>query len=263
MDIVVGDFGRPGTLRYLEAFSERERELIVSRLPPGEPFYDEHRQVQLTVLCQLPRIKRQLLEPYLRQRRPFDDGVLVGSANGAPIETVVPELASLLADHILLAHGQGARRVRVVIPCNTWGRATGILERALGERLPEHAEVEVAQMQRFVTRGLAGRGPRSVLVLGTPNSVEAYAEALGKADPPVMVPDNPPELTTAYERCISDVVAGDLPDGNALEVVRTRAAAHRGEGREVLEACTDLSLGVGLDALEIYAAQLVLDAYGE
>ncbi|MBW2258397.1 MAG: hypothetical protein JRI25_27910, partial [Deltaproteobacteria bacterium] len=107
MDIVVGDFGRPGTLRYLEAFSKRERELIVSRLPPGEPFFDEHRQVQLTVLCQLPRIKAQLLEPYLQGRLPFDDGVLVGSAHGAPIEAILPQLASLLADHILLARNQG------------------------------------------------------------------------------------------------------------------------------------------------------------
>lgn len=261
LDIVVGDFGRPGTLRYLRAFSERERELIAARLGPDRPFFDEHRRVQLTVLCQLGYIKQRILAPYFRDGLPLDEGVMVGTSSGAPVSEIVPELAVLLAEHVRVAHGQGARRIRVVFPCNTLGLLAEPLEQALDQHLSEDEPVAIAPMQPVVAKVLRERGLRSVRVLGTPGSVSAYRQALQRSDPAIAVLDNPDELVRAYEQCIADAIRGDPPDDVALGTV----ISHLGNRREiptvVLEACTDVCLGLGHDALEIYANQLAHEAY--
>jgi hypothetical protein len=264
LDIVVGDFGRPGTLRYLEVFSARERELITSRLTPGEEFLDEHRRVQLTVLCQLRIVKRRIFGRYEREGRPIDHAMMVGTSDGAPVSEIVADLGDLLRRQVEVAAGCGARTIRVVIPCNTLGLIADPLRGELDparERLG--VAVTVEPMQPLIGAELRDRAIRSVLVLGTPGSVAAYRDALTAPCPPIEVRDNPGELTTAYERCIDAAIRGERPDPEALAVVRSRADEHRGAGREVLEACTDVSLGVGSEALEIYADRLVRDAYRE
>lgn len=263
MDIVVGDFGRPGTLRYLEVFSARERELVVSRLPAGAQFLDEHRRVQLTVLCQSRIIKRQILEAYERDGRAIDRGVLVGTSTGTPVTEIVPTLSELLREQIRVAAGQGARTIRIVIPCNTLGSIAGPLQGELRSALADRGiEVKVEPMQPLVGADLRARGARSVRVLGTPGSVASYRDLLESGQPSIEVLANPDELTDAYERCIGDAIRGHRPEPSALEVVRGFAAEQAGAGREVLEACTDVRLDVGLDALEIYADRLMRDAYG-
>ena len=91
-------------------------------------------------------------------------------------------------------------------------------------------------------------------VLGTLSSVAAYRTELD-------VLDNPDDLTVSYERCINDSVRGVAPDPAALEVVRRYVAEQDATGGVVLEACTDVKLDVGLDALEIYAARLAREVY--
>jgi aspartate/glutamate racemase len=265
LDIVVGDFGRPGTLRYLEAFSRFERKLVTSRLPAGVSFFDEHRHVQMVVLCQLRQIKRLILEPYFRDGRPLDEGILIGTSTGTPVAEIVPPLAELLAQHIRLAHEQGARRVRIVFPCNTIGQLAKPLEQALAQILAGHdrTEIELAPMQPQVAGVLQVKGLRSVRVLGTPACVQTYHQILQKAGSPIEVIENSMELVQAYETCIEDAIRGDEPDDQALAVVLASIGNKDEEPVPVLEACTDVSLGVGLDALEIYAEQLVNAAYTE
>lgn len=263
LDIVVGDFGRPGTLRYLEAFSARERELITSRLPDGEEFLDEHRRVQLTVLCQLRFVKRRIFEAYARERRAIDREMMVGTSYGTPVTEIVPTLGGLLRQHVLVAAEQGARLIRIVIPCNTLGVIADALRDELGAGAAgTGAVVRVEPMQPLIGADLLERGTESVLVLGTPGSVAAYREVLADTRPAIEVLDNSAELTTAYERCINDAIQGARPDPPAFAAVREAAARQTDAGRAVLEACTDVSLGVGLDALEIYADRLARAAYG-
>jgi hypothetical protein len=255
MDIVVGDFGRPGTLRYLQAFSDRERELITAELPAEAEFLDEHRLVQLTVLGQLRVVKRDILAPFLERGRPLDASVMVGTSIGASVEAIVPRLGALLGDQLTVAAKHGVGRVRVVIPCNTLGPVAEPLERALQDPATELGlDLGIAPMPPLVAAELRDRGSGPVRVLGTPSSVAAYRAELD-------VLDNPEELTRAYERCINDAIRGVAPTPAALEVVQRYTAAQDVAGGAVLEACTDVNLDVGLDALEIYAARLAREAY--
>jgi hypothetical protein len=264
MDIVIGDFGRPGTLRYLEAFSARERELIASSLPDGDEFLDEHRRVQLTVLCQLRIVKRTIFDAYEREGRAIDREMMVGTSFGTPVAEIVPTLAEVLRRQVGLAAGQGVRAIRVVIPCNTLGVIAAELRGELGgEAASRGVALRVEPMQPLVGADLRDRGIGSVLVLGTPGSVAAYRRMLAEIRPVISVLDNPAELTDAYERCINDAIRGERPRPAAFSLVRAHAERQLATGGEVLEACTDVSLGIGSDALQIYANRLAYDAYSD
>jgi aspartate/glutamate racemase len=261
LDIVVGDFGRPGTLRYLRAFSDLERDAISPGLPPGVPFMDEHRRVQLVVLCQLRHVKREILERFAAEGRAVDETVLVGTSFGPSTSEIVDRLGELLEQHARVARENGADRVRAVIPCNTLGTIGEALKENLQGRGSPAAEIEPAPMQPCVARALVRGGAERVLVLGTPGSVAAYQEAIATLGLPLDLDLAPRELVTAYESCIVAAIRGESGQGEALDRLRDASAVAAEAGIATLEACTDLSLGVGLDALDLYAAELVREAY--
>jgi len=259
MDIVVGDFGRPGTLRYLRAFSERERATILPGLPPGVPFMDEHRRVQLVVLCQLRYIKREILSRFAAEGRVVDETVLVGTSFGPRTSEIVARLGELLDRHARIAHENGAERMRAVIPCNTLGTIADGLAADLERRGPPASHVEVTTMQPSVLRALERRGAERLLVLGTPGSVAAYGDAIGEVG--LALEPTPVDLIEAYESCIVAAIRGEPGSPDALEQLRRAAREAEQEGIATLEACTDLSLGVGLDALDLFSTEMVRDAY--
>ncbi|MFO8071936.1 MAG: hypothetical protein R6V85_08675 [Polyangia bacterium] len=261
LDIVVGDFGRPGTLRYLRAFSDLEREAISPGLPPGVPFMDEHRRVQLVVLCQLRHVKREILERFVAEGRAVDETVLVGTSFGPSTVEIVDRLGELLEQHARLARENGAGRIRAVIPCNTLGTIGEALQENLQRRGPPAADLEPAPMQPYVARALVQGGAERALVLGTPGSVAAYEEAIEALDLPLELERAPRELLASYESCIVAAIRGESGKGEALTRLRDASAEAADAGIPTLEACTDLSLGVGFDALDLYAAELVRQAY--
>jgi len=261
LDIVVGDFGRPGTLRYLRVFSDFEREAVSPGLPPGVPFMDEHRRVQLVVLCQLRCVKREILERFAAEGRVVDETVLVGTSFGPSTGEIVDRLGRLLEQHARVARENGAIRIRAVIPCNTLGTIGDALAEDLFRRGPPASEVEPAPMQPYVARALVRRGVGRVQVLGTPGSVSAYDEAMAEGGLPLELEPTPRELVDAYESCIVAAIRGDAGEGGALARLREASARAADAGIATLEGCTDLALGVGLDALELYAAELVREAY--
>ncbi len=191
--------------------------------------------------------------------------ILIGTSTGTPVVAIVPALAELLAEHIRLAREQGTGRVRIVFPCNTIGQLAEPLEQALSKTVAgdDRTEVEVVPMQPQVAGELEERGLRSVRVLGTPASWQTYHQILKNTDSPIEVLENSMELVQAYETCIEDAIRGDQPDDQALALLLASLGSTDQEPVTVLEACTDVSLGVGLDALEIYAERLVNAAYAK
>jgi hypothetical protein len=234
---------------------------VQAHLPPGLPFMDEHRRVQLTVLCQLRIIKRDILERFATEGRPVDATVLVGTRQGPDTGEIVERLGELLAQQAALAVGNGAQRIRAVIPCNTLGTMVEALGCDLAARGEPAVRIDLQAMQPLVLRALQRQGVGRLRVLGTPSSVAAYRAVLAAGQPGPALEDTPEEQVAAYEACIVAAIQGlDYPAAQLTSL--HRAAEHaRGLGVTTLEACTDLVLGLGHDALEIYAAELVGQIY--
>jgi aspartate/glutamate racemase len=116
-------------------------------------------------------------------------------------------------------------------------------------------------MQPLVLKALRRQGAKSVRVLGTPDSIQAYQSALTADDPDLTLEETPEDQVAAYEACIVAAIQGqEVP---AAQLASLRKVTEQAKARSVstLEACTDLVLGLGHDALALYAEALVEQVY--
>lgn len=280
LDIVVGDFGRSATLRYLETFSRVEEALISGTLPEGRGFHDAYRQVQITLLCHGSHSMGRLFSPHLREGRLLDESALQETSSRESMETILPAIASQVAMEATRALGAGHREVRVVLPSSSLGLIADTLGSALKGLLVDpvmdgpasvmggfqderasRGKVEPVSIQSMVARRLSREGCRGAYVLGGREVVESFAGALRSSRPLVPFAPASRQIQDAYLDCCRTYRRGaSLEEGPAGTVRRFVAEAKR-EQLEVLETDADLWLGFGQDVVRTYALELVQDAY--
>ncbi len=271
-DIVVGDFGRQGTLRYLIEFSKAERELISAQLENGE-FLDEYRRIRYTVIGRLREIKHKLVG---RCNGQLDRSVLIGVRHGvSPHEILTPLLATVLPFIRLVANSK-TERIRLILPCNTLGRLASTLqsifddrhdrkelEMAMGQNakadlewvsrwLREGGDIEVPGIPETVVGELACPSTRTLSILGSQESLFAYKQAVQKQRLSIAVQSYLPNGVQSFERLLIGVINGrislkgiDPPAKNEVRIC----------------GCTDLKVPIIADSIRIFARHLVTHAY--
>ena len=275
------DFGRAATLRLLHKVADVERD-IVRRLT-GHDFYDEYRRIMFTCVADLGYIKSDTIRGYADRRAPLDRDVLYGTGHALIPGHAVEAIADVLAGPIAGALERGYPHIRVVVPCNTLAQADDELIRYLEKRVPG------------VPISLYGRpapetGPR-VVILSVPRAgaePPARQPAVGAADQPdadrhragpLGLPDGHLRHGRAQHRrrrvharragrdgpLVAASIDGDRSEIESLvETVEDLVSNARQTSQgslEVVQASTDLSIGVGSESLQMLARQLVLDAY--
>jgi len=285
--LVLGDFGRDAGLRFGAALSRAERRLLRRDLGRGEAFYDEHRQLTMTLVGDLPFVKAPWLAPFRDNLTPLDDRILVGFPGGVPLSEVVPRLGALALEAMAGPVRRGVEEVLVLMPCNTLAPAAWALEPALddppqlrrmlgeadlGDRtdlteLVERVAVWVATacptVPQMAVRAVAGAGAPALLPLGTEGIAEVYAEAIRREGNPVALVRPTEAWQAATLDAIRASIAGERGAARALlEGVATEARREHGDGLVLIEACTDLDHGVGWDSGELYAEGIVQEIYG-
>ncbi|MDH3401984.1 MAG: hypothetical protein OES32_00780 [Acidobacteriota bacterium] len=264
-DLIVGDFGRRATLRYLAAFSDAERRILEQRLA-GQPFFDEYRTVRYTVLGLLPDLKAEELATYARAGRALDSGILVGVGGGLTAAEMGRRISEALAPWIETIRGTAVARVRVIIPCNSLCEAGKVLRNAVatgpgnvppGEESPPHDRpageppIEVFTVPEVVTAVLARDPPPYLALFATPAAFRAYEKEFASRD-----------LATRLR--LSRRSREDVSLERLMAAVRGRKPGARPAATgDLLCACTDVQIPGALDALEIFASFLARDAYCE
>lgn len=288
--IVLGDFGRAASLTFAVDLSRFERQAVSRALPAGAAFYDEYRRIRLHVIGELGWLKAPALAPYVTADRPLDERVLVGFPGGLTIDDVVPRMALLLLEALAGPLRRGCDRFVAALPCNTLAPAARRLEAlftdpaALGAALDD-AGLSVGPELAAVAGLLAGgasigfptvpaavvetavqRGAQAILPLGTPGTPALYERAAVAHGSRVRVvrpaEQQVPQILDAIEACI-DGQPGRREAARAnLQQIATLARQSHGETLAVVEACTDLDLGVGWSSGACYARRIVEHVYG-
>ncbi|HEX8337271.1 MAG TPA: hypothetical protein VF621_11120 [Pyrinomonadaceae bacterium] len=276
--LIVGDFGREGTLRYFSEFSRAEREVVSASL--SAPFFDEHRRVRYSIVGLLRDIKKEFIAEYGRAGRPLDEGVLVGVRGGLKTDDILDSLVGCLAPWFLLALTSGASRVKVIVPCNTLAPLLSTLEESLRDldRLKHHLRrggaqpaahawelfeataeraagvaVSAPSIMAAVVDELEASPPARLAVFGTDIALACYREELRRRKLDTEVID--------YSE-VAHYQAAQVINASVGGVTQLPCLAHEAaDGLTVLSACTDVGIDGALDSTLIFARRMAAAAY--
>ena len=281
--LVLGDYGRDAALRFCRLLADYERTHVQEMLGPGRPFYDEYRRLRLLLVGDVRYTKAVCLAPFARAGAPLDERVLAGYPGGVPLDDLVAPFAALTYD-ALRAHGWEGT-AHVAIPCNTlspvaWALAGAFATPRALRRLLAGAGRRVGRADAALINALTTPGRVSF-----PTVPEAVWAALPKGS--TLLPLGTDGMDQLYRRAAQGQQRGGVVVGpSAAQQRRVRAAirqsvAGRGAAARrtlravvnavrsahtaplhVVEACTDLGTGLGIDSNERYAAWLVAAVYG-
>jgi hypothetical protein len=247
--IILGDFGREGTLRYFSEFSQAERQLITNSLN-GKPFFDEYRRVSFSIIGLLRQIKRQFLKAYNDAQRPLDNCILVGAEGGPDPQDVLPHIVEAMRPWVLTALESQSAKVKLIIPCNTLAPLAEPLERAFREvcgrdlSVPSIPSVVIAEYVQLLKPQVA--------VLGTHVAVSAYRKEVEKRRLDVEVLDYTRICGKSFEQVIHDSITGKgklVLDGGFFDKYT------------VICACTDVEIEDAIDSTTVFANHIAACAY--
>lgn len=289
--LVLSDFGRDATLRFCALLAESEREWLKAQLPHGAKFFDEHRRMTLSVVGDLPFAKAPTLERYVSEGKPLDDGVLIGFPGGPPLESVTARLGVLVLEAMAGPLRRGCRRAVVLLPCNTLAPTSWALEELFREpsRLegmvrdaglapwPElKATVEILATGEVdmcfptvpgaVAELAAMGGAGTIVPWGTESICEVYAEALSRAGHESIrcagvEESERPIVLKAIRAAIDGALAGRQDAKEELSQLARQIQDRTSGGVLIVEACTDLDYGVGLDSVAALADVTIREVY--
>jgi hypothetical protein len=283
-DIVLGDFGRDASIRFLELASLVERELIEAVLDPELEFFDEYRRIMYSTLLHIEYFKRAEIHEFAASKRPLDSSILIGLAGKTTSSGVH---ARILRSLLLGLHAgvlEGFTHFRVILPCNTLSALVTDFERIFADptTLSEHIDVlglstvvretlfnlDIEFLPLITTvasvLGRSGGPERNALILGTAETNRAYRVSLAAAG--IRTVDLSEAQLSVIEGAVAASVGGvparvaDARD--AVKHLVEECASHSNGLLTVIEACTDFRFGLGVDSLEIFARESVETWYG-
>ncbi len=286
--VVISDFGRDAALRFCSALSSLERRELLATLPEKTPFFDEHRRIRLAVVGDLPYVKQPWLEAFRKDNRQLDETVLVGFPGGIPLEAIVPRLGVLVLEALAGPASRGVYNVAVALPCNTLAPASWALAehfasaesltemirlsgRVVDASLPstvtrvtENMTVRFPTVPEAVLRAAHAQKATALLPLGTAGIGDVYRQAAERLTSPVRLV----ATRASWQRAVFEAIQSAIEGGTrrheaqqALAEVLQQAATEYGNDLLVVEACTDLEYGLGLDSTTAYARAVLNACY--
>lgn len=284
-DVVLSDFGRVATLRLLTEVASIERDIVRRLTGHDHDFFDEYRRIMFTCVGDIAHIKSDAIRGYVDRSLPLDRKVLFGVGD-TPIPTdAVSAIADVLMGPISDAVDRGYQQLRIIIPCNTLAEVdhelVGLLDKRLQGISVANYDAQLASpplpgphvVLYTVPRVVLGhlldhRTSRQVnlVLIGTAAARSAYQVAIDETGlHNVRVVACSPDQQDLMDRLVAASIDGDQSEvaslAEALERQLIRAQYVDRGSFVVIQASTDLSIGLGTESLKVYARQLVLDAY--
>ena len=268
-DLIIGDFGRAGTIRYFQAFSEAEQDLLQKQ--QQGTFYDEYRMIRYTIIGLLRDIKKQFIPPDIDR---IDDSVLVGVNGGpSPIE-IFPDLLRVLSPYVVQASKEGATEVRIIIPCNTLFKISKQLNFVLSSRdsllsylndnaikarwadqlleIFDSTIITVPAVAEVVVDKLNDDNTSRLLVSASKAAEKAYKEIIDKEHDDLEFQAWLPPGVKSFPQLLKKTIRGEQLNTNSAESQ---------EDATIVSGCTDIALPFGHDSATIFAQQMAFSAY--
>lgn len=287
--LIIGDFGRDAAIRFCTDLARAERAAIRTLLPEEVLFYDEYRRFLLTLIGDLQFTKREALANYQSSGRWFDEEVLVGFPKGPSPESVTTRLGVLALEGLDGPLRRGVRRACVFLPCNTlapvswaleerFSTEKGILElladaglepwRGCHELIEtivdDNLELSFPTVPDAVIAEARRRDIDRVAPLGTTGIVDVYRESLRRGGAPCQChAPNTAEQQIVRQAIVTAIDGTEKSRARSLAELNELSRDLEKEGCLVVEACTDLDYGVGLDSVEAYVNAAIRNVYGD
>jgi hypothetical protein len=290
-DIIVSDFGRAAAIEYIRSVSELEQRTIQRHfLDKDAEFYDEYRRIMFTVIADLGHFKSRQINAAVPKGK-VDSDILIGFKGNPIPDDVGDKIAVAVIEQAYLALNRGYKNIRIVIPCNTISplghhiydllsnpeEFNAILtgHSGVSPSSPVFSLLADAKFRLYTPPALvieeirkANAGTVSLLVFGTPVTVEIYKSLivkLGLENQLTVLP-----LESGEQELINQVIEAAISGDSALsnsikkeiidKIILPRQKV-TGDLR-VIEACTDIRLGLGINSLDILVTRAVNDVYG-
>jgi len=278
--IVLGDFGRASTYKFCSEFVAAEQK-VIQKLIGENQFYDEYRKTIITVISNSPYIKKDKISEYFDQHKPLDDKILIGFPEGITIEEVIPKFSMLLARVLQNYSRKDVQDTIIALPCNTlsplmWQleqlfQSKNQLQRVLDKKdqsvhvrqfmkiLP-HINISFYSVAEAVIDHVQKMGFKFVLPLGTCKIFNIYKDAAERSQSEVEVI----KMDAHLHELILKAIVYSVSDSKEIlsliiEEIRDELEKVYREYKDpaIIEACTDLSMGIGAQSSTIYANYLI------
>ena len=290
-DIIISDFGRAAAIEYIRSVAELEQRTIQRHfIDKGSAFYDEYRRIMFAFIADTGYFKNRQINSAIPKGK-FDSDILIGFKGEALPDDIRDRIAIAVVEQIYLALNKGYKNIRIIIPCNTISplghyiydlirnpeefnsimtQNSGVSPSSPVFSLLANAILSVytppALVIDEIRKGHAGKV--SILVFGTPATVQIYKSLILKLGLEKQLTVLP--LESGEQELINQVIeaaiSGDTASTDSIkEKIRGRIIVPRQNAADVLrviEACTDIRLGLGINSLDVLVTRAVNDVYG-
>ena len=270
-DIIIGDFGRPATLRYLELFSHYEKKFIKSHESLNHKFFDELRQVRYTVLGAVRLIKKDVIK---LNNNKIDENILFGiNSFERDHDIILKAIISYLRPFVKNAIIEGANIVRIIIPCNTLSSMCSELEIILNSKdgfqdilrnssystvnnssINNYLKIEVPNITDLVINELEKKNVQQCQIIASNAAFSYYNEKVIKRNSKIKFTLWQNGQRNAFEDVLIQTLNGEKPKIKVTQDSKTNP---------VLSACTDIKFNSTIDSLKIFAKEMVRSAYSK
>jgi hypothetical protein len=243
-----------------------------------------------TVIADLGYFKSRQINSAIPKGK-VDSDILIGFKGNPIPDDVRDKIVVTVIEQVYLALNRGYKNIRIIIPCNTISplghhiydllsnpeEFNTILTRHSGvsHSSPVFSLLVDAKFSLYTPPALvideirkAHAGKVSLLVFGTPVTVEIYKSLIVKLGLEYQLTVLP--LESAEQDLVNQVIEAAISADSALSdsikkkiidkiiLPRQNVAGNL----RVIEACTDIRLGLGINSLDVLITRSVTDVYG-
>ena len=283
---VIGDFGRTATFDFCKRFINEEKNLIQKKLD-GNDFYDEYRRTMLTVHSYLPMIKENQISKFYKSGNYINDSILIGFPNGVSIDTVIEKFC-LMSISFLLSKDNISTKKIITLPCNTLSPALLKVKEFVKDadqisRMAELNNLTITKKDvqhivannsvKFITVAetvidyISKNNYDFVLPLGTSDISNIYMNVISRTKSKIKLI----EVSEKLQGFVFKAITASI--NNSEEEIRKQIQNIKKEieivkkqhkvSIAIIEACTDLNLGIGLVSLNLYAEYIANYTYSK
>lgn len=280
---VFGDFGRDATYNFCQRFINYEKEILQKKLCDND-FYDEYRRSMLTVHSYLPMIKEKQINDFLGNGKYIDDTVLIGFPNGMCINDAIEKFCVMLIPFLLTKKHIPSQLI-ISLPCNTLSPALVKVNKTMSDinelqRLSneyklgldkgdlqriDNSSVRYITVAEAVIDFVTHVSYKYVLPLGTSDISNIYAAALNRLDSKIELITPNKTLQDLVFKVIKASITNSESEIDSLKEMIMHEIAEINAQYEgeiaVVEACTDLNMGIGLNSLSLYSKYIADQVY--
>lgn len=283
---VIGDFGRTATFDFCKRFIDEEKHIIQKELGEND-FYDEYRRTMLTVHSYLPMIKEKQISKFYKSGNYINDSILIGFPDGMSIDTAIEKFC-LMSIQFLLSKDNISTKKIITLPCNTLSPAllkvkefvndfdqiTNLAEfhnlnitKKEVQDIVENDTVEFVTVAEAAINYVTKKEYDFVLPLGTSDISNIYTNVISRTKSKIKLIDASEKLqgfvfkaiTASINNSEVEIIKQTQNIKEEIEIVKKQ---YNGS-IAIIEACTDLNMGIGLISLNLYADYIASHIYSD